>query len=113
MADSGRISGPVSVLLRSVLKIIGTYELSLRRFVHHALLEVLEIFLGGYIKTQASTVVDLFDFKLGRWPRSTQNRHGLDYIVPLELPFQEHRGRHRVSREETGATVPAGFGGDG
>jgi hypothetical protein len=31
--------------------------------------------------------------------------------VPFELPFPEHRVRHRVYREETGAAVPAGFGG--
>jgi len=48
MADLGRIPGSVSVLLRSVLKIIGTDELNLRQLVHHRLLEVLEIFLGGY-----------------------------------------------------------------
>jgi hypothetical protein len=32
MADLGRIPGSVSVLLRSVLKIIGTDELNLRWF---------------------------------------------------------------------------------
>jgi len=38
MADSGRISGPVSVLLRSVLKTIATDELNLRQLVQDALL---------------------------------------------------------------------------
>jgi len=66
MADLGRISGSVSVLLRDALKIIGTDELNLRRFVHDTLLEALEIFLCGYIKRQAFTLVDLFDFKLGQ-----------------------------------------------
>ena len=66
MADSGRISGPVSVLLRSVLKTIATDELNLRQLVQDALLEVLEIFLGGYIETQAFTVIDRFDLKLGQ-----------------------------------------------
>ena len=77
MADLGRISGPVSVLLRSVLKIIGIYELSLRRFVHHTLLEALEIFLGGYIETQASAVVDLLISSSAslRWPQPTTSRN--------------------------------------
>jgi len=66
MADLGRISGPVSALLRSVLKIIGTDKLNLRRFVHDTLLEALEVFLCGYIKRQAFALVYLFDFKLGQ-----------------------------------------------
>jgi len=80
MADIGRISGSVSVLLRSVLKTIGTDKLNLRQLLEDALLEVLEIFLCGYIKTQASAVVDLLISSSAnlRWPRS--------YMKPTTRP---------------------------
>jgi hypothetical protein len=50
MADLGRISGPVSVLLHGVLKIVATDELDLRQLVHGTLLEAVGTFLCGYIK---------------------------------------------------------------
>jgi hypothetical protein len=61
----GRISASLSVLLRNVLKIIGTDELNLRQFIQDTLFETLEILLGDNIETKAFILVDLFDFKLG------------------------------------------------